>query len=124
MQYTTQFNRGGFVNAVFGQSYQLFGTNSFAVGDITNTGLDSGLDTSQSDYVARLSYQPDRIYTFTTRFRFDERDFDASHVRGSKHAPISIAGSCLHALRQLRRPAALGFLTRREGILGSAPRSS
>ena len=51
----TQFNRGGFVNALFGQSYQLFGTNSFAVGDTTNTGLDSGLDTNRSDYVARAA---------------------------------------------------------------------
>ena len=33
VQYTTQFNRGGFVSTVFGQSYQLFGTNSFATGD-------------------------------------------------------------------------------------------
>src|SRR5690242_3201382 len=32
-QYTTQFNRGGSIGAAFGQSYQLFGTNSFAVGD-------------------------------------------------------------------------------------------
>ena len=31
MQYTAQFNRGGFVNVLFGQSYQLFGQNSFAV---------------------------------------------------------------------------------------------
>ena len=33
IQYTAQFNRGGYVDALFGQSYQLFGTNSFAVGD-------------------------------------------------------------------------------------------
>ena len=52
-QYTAQFNRGGSVNALFGQSYQLFGANSFAVGDTTNTGLGSGLDTNRSDYVAR-----------------------------------------------------------------------
>ncbi len=38
VQSTTQFNRGGSVTAVFGQSYQLFGLNSFAVADATNTG--------------------------------------------------------------------------------------
>ena len=43
MQYTAQFNRGGFVNVLFGQSYQLFGQNSFAVPDTVNTGLSSGL---------------------------------------------------------------------------------
>ncbi len=56
---------------LFGQSYQLFGVNSFAVGDTTNTGLGTGLDTNRSDYVARIAYQPDRTYTFTTRYRFD-----------------------------------------------------
>ncbi len=45
VQYTAQFNRGGNVNVLFGQSYQLFGQNSFALGGTTNTGLDSGLDT-------------------------------------------------------------------------------
>ncbi len=35
-----QFNRGGFINVLFGQSYQLFGVNSFATGDPTNTGTD------------------------------------------------------------------------------------
>ena len=29
LQYTAQFNRAGSVNALFGQSYQLFGLNSF-----------------------------------------------------------------------------------------------
>src|ERR1700681_1346102 len=43
VQATTQFDRGGSVTAVFGQSYQLFGLNSFAVADVTNTGVDSGL---------------------------------------------------------------------------------
>ena len=31
VQATTQFDRGGSVNVLFGQSYQLFGLNSFAV---------------------------------------------------------------------------------------------
>ena len=52
-QYTAQFNQGGTVNVLFGQSYQLFGVNSYAVTDLTNTGLNSGLDTTRSDYVAR-----------------------------------------------------------------------
>ena len=30
VQYTAQFNQGGFVKAMFGQSYQLFGVNSYA----------------------------------------------------------------------------------------------
>ena len=47
VQATTQFDRGGSVNALFGQSYQLFGLNSFAVADVTNTGVDSGLQNAE-----------------------------------------------------------------------------
>ncbi|MFZ0719423.1 MAG: LPS assembly protein LptD, partial [Xanthobacteraceae bacterium] len=50
-QYTAQVNRAGSLNVIFGQSYALFGQNSFAVPDITNTGLESGLDKPISDYV-------------------------------------------------------------------------
>ncbi len=42
IQYTAQVNRAGSLNVLFGQSYALFGQNSFSQGDITNTGLDSG----------------------------------------------------------------------------------
>ena len=105
IQYTTQFNRGGSISAVFGQSYQLFGVNSFAVGDNTNTGLNSGLDTNQSDYVARLSYQPDRIYSFTTRFRFDQTRFEVRQFE-AEAAPASIAGRFPLLYGRLRRAAA------------------
>ena len=78
IQYTAQFNRGGIVNVLFGQSYQLFGAELVrASAALTNTGLDSGLDTAASDYVARVAYQPTR-FTFTSRFRFDESDFTCS----------------------------------------------
>src|SRR3954465_10344501 len=56
VQATTQFDRGGAINVLFGQSYQLFGLNSFAVADVTNTCLNSGLDKPRSDYVARVNY--------------------------------------------------------------------
>ena len=119
VQYTAQFNRGGFVNALFGQSYQLFGTNSFAVGDSANTGLGSGLDTNRSDYVARVSYQPDRIYTFTTRYRFDEATFEMRRFEVEGRANFDRWSVSMLYGRYDAQPA-LGFLERREGILGSA----
>src|SRR5437588_9033883 len=76
VQYTAQFNQGGNVNLLFGQSYQLYGQNSFALGGTSNTGLESGLDTARSDYVARASYQPNSTFLFTSRFRFDESNFN------------------------------------------------
>ena len=82
VQATTQFDRGGSVNVLFGQSYQLFGMNSFAVADATNTGLDSGLQNTRSDYVARVSYSPNRTYTFSVRSRMDEATLERQPLRG------------------------------------------
>ena len=119
VQYTAQFNRGGSVNALFGQSYQLFGANSFAVGDNTNTGLGSGLDTTRSDYVARVSYQPDRTYSFTTRYRFDQASFDVQRFEAEARAAFDRWSVSMLYGKYNAQPQ-LGFLERREGLLGSA----
>src|SRR5260221_8406924 len=58
IQYTAQFNRCGNVNFLFRQSYQLYGLNSFAHPTTTNTGINSVLDTTNSDYPAPASYHP------------------------------------------------------------------
>ena len=116
LQYTAQFNHGGYFNALFGQSYQLFGTNSFATGDATNTGLDSGLDTQRSDYVARLQFQPNRIYQFTSRYRFDENDFTLKRLELEATGNFDRWRVTLMYGDYAAQPE-LGFLTRREGFL-------
>ena len=84
VQATTQFDRGGSINVLFGQSYQLFGMNSFAVADVTNTGVDSGLQNARSDYVARVNYSPNRTYTFSVA-RADRRgDAERQPFRGRR----------------------------------------
>jgi len=118
VQYTAQFNRYGFMNALFGQSYQLFGANSFANGDITNTGLNSGLDTNRSDYVARVSYQPNRIYSFISRFRFDESDFTLRRLEIEARANFDRWYTTVMYGNYDAQPA-LGFLNRRQGFLVS-----
>lgn len=118
VNYTAQFNRGGFVNAMFGQSYHLFGTNSFAVGDSANTGLNSGLDTDRSDYVARVMYQPDRIWSFTTRFRFDQANFDVQRFEAEARASFDRWSVSVLYGDYAAQPL-LGFLDRRQGILTS-----
>ena len=118
MQYTAQANRGGFVNVLFGQSYQLFGVNSFAVGDVSNTGLNSGLDTRKADYVARASYQPNNIYSFISRFRFDEHDFTLRRLELETRANFDRWNiSALYGNYDAQPE--LGFLNRREGVLTS-----
>ena len=118
VQYTMQFNQGGFVNALFGQSYQLFGQNSFAAGGVANTGLDSGLDTRLSDYVARVSYQPNSTYTFTSRFRFDKNDFTVQRTELEARADFDRWSVDMLYGDYASQPE-LGILDRRQGVLGT-----
>jgi LPS-assembly protein len=117
-QYTAQFNKMGTFNVLVGQSYQLFGINSFAQGSPTNTGLDSGLDTAQSDYVARVSYQPNQNYMLTSRFRFDKDNLNMDRFELEGRAAFSRLSLTALYGSYAAQPA-LGFLTRREGILGT-----
>jgi LPS-assembly protein len=119
VQFTAQFNRGGNINFLFGQSYQLFGQNSFAVGGLTNTGIQSGLDTTKSDYVARVTYQPNSLLLFTSRFRFNEADFTLQRTELEAGANFGRWSTSVMYGHYAAQPA-LGFLTDREGILASA----
>jgi len=119
IQYTAQFNQGGNVNALFGQSYQLLGVNSFAVADPANTGIDSGLATPRSDYVARLSYQPDKTYLVTSRFRFDQDTLAVQRAEFEGRANFDRWNLSLLYGNYAAQPD-IGFLTRRDGLLGSA----
>jgi LPS-assembly protein len=119
LQYTAQFNQGGFVNALFGQSYSLFGTNSFAQGGIANAGLQSGLDTTASDYVARVSYQPNKTYTFTSRFRFDHDSFTVQRTELEASAQFDRWNASVLYGDYAAQPL-IGILNRQQGVLGSS----
>ena len=118
-QYTAQVNRAGSLNVIFGQSYALFGQNSFAVPDITNTGLESGLDKPISDYVGSVSYQPNQVYSFTARGRFDEATFTPERLEFESRANFDRWTLQVLYGDYAAQPL-LGFLTRREGILAGA----
>jgi LPS-assembly protein len=119
IQATTQFDHGGSINVLFGQSYQLFGLNSYAVSDLTNTGINSGLETARSDYVGRFAYQPNSIYTFTTRVRLDEATTQIKRFETEARANFNRWSVSLLYGNYAAQPE-LGFLTRREGLLGTA----
>jgi LPS-assembly protein len=118
MQYTAQINRAGSVNVLFGQSYNLFGQNSFALGGTTNTGLDSGLDTTKSDYVARVSYQPNSTYMFTSRFRFNNDTFQVQRTEIEGRVNFDRWSGALLYGNYAAQPE-LGILDRQQGILGT-----
>ena len=76
-QYTIQDTSGFKASALFGQSFQIAGLNSFSQGlvDINGTGLESGLQNDDSDYVARLYVQPSKYGDISARARFDQKDW-------------------------------------------------
>src|SRR6202023_1273028 len=118
VQATTQFDRGGSINALFGQSYQLFGLNSFAVADATNTGVDSGLQRARSDYVGSVNYSPNRTYTFSVRSRLDEQTLNINRFEAEGRARFDRWSVALTYGNYAPQPD-LGYLIRREGLLGS-----
>ena len=118
VQSTTQFDQGGAVKALFGESYQLFGLNSFAVKDATNTGLDSGLAKPLSDYVTSVSYSPNRTYTFSVRSRFDEQTWNIQRFEAEARANFDRWSVGLTYGNYAAQPD-LGYLIRREGLLAA-----
>jgi LPS-assembly protein len=118
VQATAQFDHGGSVSALFGQSYHLFGLNSYSIGSLTNTGLNSGLETNRSDYVARISFQPNSTYNFTTRARFDEATMDVQRFEAEGTASFNRWSVSMMYGNYAAQPD-IGFLTRRHGLLGT-----
>ena len=68
LRYTAQLPSGAYARAVFGESYQLAGQNSFD----DNTGL----GTRSSDYVSGLYLQAARYLALVGQARFDQETFD------------------------------------------------
>jgi LPS-assembly protein len=118
VQATTQFDRGGAIKVMFGQSYQLFGLNSFAVQDVTNTAVDSGLATPRSDYVASAEYSPNKTYTFSVRTRVDQASLNVQRFEAEGRANFDRWSVSLMYGDYAPQPE-LGYLLRREGILAS-----
>ena len=109
---------------MFGQSYQLFGVNSFAVGDNANTGIGSGLDTGTLRLRgARSPISRTASIPFTSRFRFDQDNFEVRRFETEARANFD-RWSVSAALRQLRRPAATRLPRRGARAFSAAPRSS
>ncbi len=114
-QLTANFNDGGHINLIGGQSYQLAGTNSYATPDAANVGLSSGLDTRSSDYVTALTIVPNPIFSFLAKARFDvdtlaarRLDLVATYNLGALTGAIQFANYEAQPL--------IGYYVRREGL--------
>jgi LPS-assembly protein len=119
IQYTAQLNKAGAFTALFGQSAQLFGENSYAQPGPSNTGLDSGLDKTMSDYVSSFSYQPNSTLTFSSRNRFDESTFAVKSLELETSAAFDRWNVSLMYGDYAAQPD-IGFIDRRQGVYGTA----
>lgn len=119
VQYTANTTNYGSFNALFGQSYQIFGKNSYAMPDNVNAGLESGLQNNVSDYVARLYWQPNANLAFVTRYLLDKDSFEAKRFEAEVRSSWNnLQLSTIYA-RYDPQPL-IGYLTRREGIYQTA----
>ena len=114
-QATLNFNNGGFINVMAGQSRQLGGRNSYATPDAANVGLSSGLDTRSSDYVGRIAFAPNGMVSFVAKGRFDPSTLRARRI--DLVAGMTFGG--LTATAQYANYEAqtlIGFDKRRQGL--------
>ncbi|WP_332686782.1 LPS-assembly protein LptD [Bosea sp. (in: a-proteobacteria)] len=115
LRYSGTFGKDAYANLLVGQSYHLGGRNSFTMGDLVNTGLNSGLDTRRSDYVARAQLSPFKSLLLQGGARFDESTMEAQRIDASASYSSSIFATTVGYSRYEPQPE-LGIPRRREGL--------
>ena len=73
-RYSMSFQNGASINVAGGQSFHLHGKNSFAQRDLVNAGLESGLESDKSDYVASVGLNSGAGLKLGLSGRFDEKN--------------------------------------------------
>jgi LPS-assembly protein len=115
LRYSGTFGKESYANLLVGQSYQLGGRNSYASGDLANTGLNSGLDTRRSDYVAKAQFQPFKGLLLQAGGRFNESTFESQRIDASAAFNYKFLSTTVGYGRYEPQPD-LGIPRRREGL--------
>jgi LPS-assembly protein len=84
LRYTAQLPSGAYARAVVGQSYLLGGDNNYS--------LDSGLGTTDSDYVAGLYLQAATFIGVVAQARFDQETLDVKRTTLGSQGAIGPVG--------------------------------
>jgi LPS-assembly protein len=112
MHYNGMFANGAGIDGTFGQSFQLFGLNSYAVPDLANVGPGSGLDTRRSDYVGAVAVDTGLGPSVALRGRFDQNTLAVNRAELEATAALGpvTASAAYFYLRQAPNtaPAVLG----------------
>jgi len=122
LRYSGTFDNGWTTNALFGQSYQLAGRNSFASPDLVNVGAYSGLETDRSDFVGLVGLATPFGLSASASARLDEQTLEVRRTElkaGYTTRPLTLTAQ--YAFIQAQ--PFYGFLTNREEItLGASTR--
>ncbi len=120
LQYTASFANGGHANIVGGQSIQLAGQNSYAIADAANTGLNSGLDTTRSNYVLGETIAPfSSNLSFTSKQQFDSVDGSLARFDAIVSAKTDRWSANVDYGHYAAQPL-LGWMYDREGVMANA----
>lgn len=119
-RYSGAYDNGWSTNAIFGQSYQLAGQNSFTAPDLVNVGAYSGLDKPTSDYVGLIGFNSPSGFSGSLSGRFDEQTFDVRRAEvKAAYSGLPISLSAKYAFIQAQ--PLYGFTTdRHEVTLGAS----
>ena len=119
LQYTANFANGGHANFVGGELVQVAGQNSYTLYDPTNTGLESGLDKTYSNFVFGETLQPfSSPITLMSKQQFDSSTLQLARFDGiAKASYAGVTGSVDYALYAAQPE--LGFEFPREGLTGN-----
>ncbi len=93
LRYSGSFENGWTSNALFGQSYQLAGRNSFASPDLVNAGAFSGLETDTSDFVGLVGFGTPLGFSASASARLDEHTLEVRRAElkaGYNSSPLSV----------------------------------
>ena len=99
VHYNGTFANGASVDGTFGQSIQLAGANSFAVDPVSGVGLNSGLESTLSDYVAGVSVDTGVGPRFTASSRFDNASLEINRTElqaTTALGPVTASASYLY----------------------------
>ncbi len=122
VRYSGSYDNGWGTNALFGQSYQLAGRNSFASPDLVNVGAASGLETDRSDYVGMVGVSSPVGLSASLSGRFDEQTLELRRLEAKTAFPVGpLSLSAKYAFIQAQ--PLYGFEDdRREVTLGGSAR--
>ncbi|QPC93890.1 LPS assembly protein LptD [Mesorhizobium sp. INR15] len=120
LRYSGSYNNGWGTNALFGQSYQIGGQNSFAAPDLVNVGAYSGLEKATSDYVGLFGVNSPNGFSASVSGRFDEQTFEVRRAEvKAAFSGLPVSLSAKYAFIQAQ--PLYGFTTdRHEVTLGAS----